>query len=134
MALRAVLFLSFLLFAGCGKNPSEKLAQISEEFVYGALAFSPSAATGAGLHTYQGVKLDETLDDLSTAALDKQRRFYEKYRDKLADIKVDTLDPEDKADYTIIQNQVALTLFDLGEIHSAMHSPQSYVETLGNAL
>src|SRR5882757_7960469 len=97
MALRGVLFLSILLFAGCGKNPSEKLAQISEEFVYGVLAFSPSAATGAGLHSYQGVNLDETLDDVSTAALDKQRKFYEKYRDKLAGIKLDQLAPEDRA-------------------------------------
>src|SRR5882762_4993588 len=84
MASRAALLLSLLLLAGCGKSPSEKLAQVSEEFVYGALAFSPSAATGAGLHEYRGMKLDEMLDDVSTAALDKQRRFYEKYRDKLA--------------------------------------------------
>jgi len=53
MAKRAASLLSILilLLAGCGKNPSEKVAQISEEFVYGALAFSPSTATGIGLHS-----------------------------------------------------------------------------------
>src|SRR5712692_7467873 len=134
MVNRALLLLPILLLAGCGKNPSEKVAQISEEFVYGALAFSPSAATGAGLHTYQGVNLDEALDDLGPAAMEKQRKFYEKYRDKLAAIKPEQLTPEDKADYTILQNQIALTLLDLNEIHPEMHAPQTYVETLGNGL
>ena len=134
MVSRVALLLSLLLLAGCGKSSKEKLAQISEEFVYGALAFSPSAATGAGLHTYQGMKLDEMLDDASAAAMEKQRKFYEKYRDQLASIKTGELDAEEKADYTIIQNQIALALLDLTELHPEMHAPQTYVETLGNAL
>ena len=56
--------LSLVLFAvGCGKSPSQKLTALSEEFVYGSLAFSPSAATAAGLHQYQKQNLDEMLDD-----------------------------------------------------------------------
>src|SRR5678815_5014004 len=82
-----------VLAAGCGKSSSKKLAQLSEEFVYASLAASPSAATSAGLHLYQGVKLDEILDDLSPAALDKQRRFYEKYRDQLAALKTAPSNP-----------------------------------------
>jgi uncharacterized protein (DUF885 family) len=34
----------------------------------------------------------------------------------------------------IIQDQIALNLLDLEEIHSAQHNPTTYVETLGNAL
>src|SRR4051794_38898159 len=134
MVIRLALLLIFLFLAGCGKNPSEKLAQISEEFVYGVLAFSPSAATGAGLHSYHSVNLDEMLDDVSPAALDKQRRFYEKYRDRLAGIKVGELSPEDRADYTILQNQIGLALLHLTEVHPETHAPQTYVETLGSAL
>src|SRR5206468_1673372 len=113
---------------GCGKSPTEKLARISEEFVYGALAFSPSNATATGLHEYQGVKLDDILDDVSSSSFEKQRRFYDKYREQLAQIKVDELAPEDKADYAILQNQIALALFDLNDFHSEMHAPQNYVE------
>ena len=134
MVMRVTLLLLLLLLAGCGKSPSEKLAQISEEVVYGALAFSPSAATSAGLHNYQGMKLDEMLDDVSPSTFDKQRRFYDKYRDQLAEIKSDQLTPEEKADYTILQNQIALARLDLNEIHSELHAPQMYVETLGSAL
>jgi len=127
--------LPLLLFAaGCSKTPSEKLARLSGDFVYGALAFSPSAATGAGLHSYQGKKLDEMLDDLSPQAIDQQRKFYLKYSGELEDLKTDRLAPEEKADYGILKNQIALALLDLNEFHPVNHAPQLYVETLGNAL
>lgn len=127
--------LSLVLFAvGCGKTPAQKLTALSEEFVYGSLAFSPSAATAAGLHQYQKQNFDEMLDDFGAQSLAKQRTFYEKFGARLADLKTGELTPEDRADLTILQDQIALNLLDLTEIHSHLHSPQLYVETLGNAL
>jgi uncharacterized protein (DUF885 family) len=134
MAKLAALLCMVLLAVGCGKSPSQKLTALSEEFVYGSLAFSPSAATAAGLHQYQKQNLDEMLDDLSAQNLARQRAFYEKFRDRLADLNIGELTPEDRADLTILQDQIALNLLDLAEIHSHQHSPQLYVETLGNAL
>ena len=127
--------LSLVLFAvGCGKTPAQKLTALSEEFVYGSLAFSPSAATAAGLHQYQKQNFDEMLDDFGAQSLAKQRTFHEKFGARLADLKTGELTPEDRADFTILQDQIALNLLDLTEIHSHLHSPQLYVETLGNAL
>ena len=63
------------LLAGCRSNPSEKLAKLTEEFVYTTLSFSPSAATSAGLHEHQKQKLDDIRDDLSPASLDRQKKF-----------------------------------------------------------
>jgi len=120
--------------AGCRKNPSEKLALLSDDFVNSVLGASPSAATAAGLHLYQGIKLDEILDDFSPAAMDRQRRSYEKFRTRLAEIRTEALSPEEKADYSIIENQIELALLDLNEIHSEAHAPQMYAEILGNAL
>ncbi|MCU1233333.1 MAG: hypothetical protein JWP63_1300 [Candidatus Solibacter sp.] len=134
MAKLAAILLVLTLAVGCGKNSAKKLGDISEEFVLGSLAFSPSAATSAGLHEYQGQKLDEMLDDNSPANLARQNRFYEKIKDRLSSLKQEDLTPEDRADLTIMQDQIALTLLDFNEIHTSMHSPQSYVETLGNAL
>jgi uncharacterized protein (DUF885 family) len=134
MAKFAALF-SLLLFAvGCGKSPSQKLTALSEEFVYGSLAFSPSAATAAGLHQYQKRNLDEMLDDFGEQNLARQRTFYQKFAARLSDFKTAELTPEDRADLSILQDQIALSLLDLTEIHSHQHSPQMYVETLGNAL
>src|SRR5205085_10714563 len=107
---------------------------LSEEFVYTTLSFSPATATGVGLHQYQGQNLDEQLDDMGTASLDRQRRFYEKFRDRLAGLKPDNLGPEDRADLTILQDQVSLALLEATEIRSHLHNPTVYVETLGNAL
>ncbi len=127
--------LSCVLFAvGCGKTPAQKLAALAEEYVYGSLAFSPSAATAAGLHQHQKQKLDEMLDDFSAESLAKQRTFSEKIRDRLADLKTGELTPEERADLTILQDQIALYLLNFTEINSHLHSPQLYVETLGNAL
>jgi uncharacterized protein (DUF885 family) len=127
--------LCLALFAvSCGKTPAQKLTALSEEFVYGSLAFSPSSATAAGLHQYQKQNLDEMLDDFSAESLSRQRTFYEKFGNRLADLKTGELTAEDHADLTILQDQIALNLLDFNEIHSHLHSPQLYVETLGNAL
>src|SRR5262249_10338774 len=111
-----------------------QLAELTEQFVYTSLAFSPSQATASGLHEYQGQKLDDMLDDLGPAAIDKQRKFYEKMYQGLSGIKDEQLSPEERADLQMLRDQNALALLDLNEIHTPLHSPQSYVEILGNAL
>ncbi len=134
MAKLATLLALVLFAAACGKSPSEKLTSLSEDFVYASLAFSPSSATAAGLHQYQKQNLDDMLDDFSAENLSRQRTFYEKFRDRLAALNTANLTAEDRADLAILQDQIALNLLDLTEIHSHLHSPQLYVETLGNAL
>ena len=121
---RTFVLAAVMLLPGCSKSLSDKLADLSDEFVTQSLAFSPSAATAAGLHSFQGIKLDEMLDDVSSASLDKQRRFYEKSRDRLAEIKPAALSPEEQADYAILQDQIGLQLLDFQDIHSYSHSPQ----------
>jgi uncharacterized protein (DUF885 family) len=123
-----------LLLAGCGRSPSERLSRLSEEFVHTTLSFSPSAATSAGLHAYDGKNLDESLDDISPATLAKQQRFYESVRNRLKNIDPAGLSAEDRADMTILQDQTELALLDFTSIHTSLHNPTSYVETLGNAL
>lgn len=133
MKLVAILPL-LLLAAGCGPSPSERFAKLSEEFVYTTIAFSPAGATSVGLHQYNNQNLDEQLDDVSPAALDKQRQFYHNFRDRLSALDPAKLTAEDRADLRIIQDQIALGLLDLEEVHSEQHNPTTYVETLGNAL
>jgi uncharacterized protein (DUF885 family) len=131
---RVLVFAALVVAAGCGKNPTEQLAQLSTEYVYTTLSFSPSLATSVGLHEHEKQKLDEMLDDISPQALDKQRRFYQKFQERLNGLKTEKLSPEDKADLSILQDQTALQLLELNEIHTHSHNPTVYVETLGNAL
>ena len=83
-----------------------------------------SAATSAGYHEHNGVRLDEKLDDLTPSGIQEQRQFYFVFRDRLGLIKPESLSPEERADYQIIQNQI-----DLAQSRSAPHpelSPQSH--------
>jgi uncharacterized protein (DUF885 family) len=130
----ALVVLFGVLTVGCGSRPADDLPRLSEEFVYTTLSFSPSAATSVGLHEYQKQNLDDLLDDVGTAAREKQRRFYAAFRDRLAALRTDQLTVEDQADLTILKDQTELALLDLTEIHSHLHNPAHYVETLGNAL
>jgi uncharacterized protein (DUF885 family) len=134
MAKPVVLLPLLLIAAGCGGSPSERFARLSEEFVSTYLSFSPSSATSTGLHHYQKLNLDEMLDDMSPANLDKQRRFYQDFRERLSGFNPQKLSADERADLSILQDQIALNLLDLDEVHSHLHNPTLYVETLGNAL
>jgi uncharacterized protein (DUF885 family) len=134
MAKFAAVVFVLLIAAGCRSDPSEKLAGLTEEFVFTTVAFSPTTATSIGLHQYQKQKLDDLLDDMSPPSLDKQTHFYEDFAARLHQLPADRLTPEDRADLAILEDQCSLALLDLKEIHSALHNPTRYVETLGNGL
>ena len=128
-----VLVAPILLLMSCSHDPTD-FGKLSDEFVYTTLSFSPAGATAAGLHEYNHEKLDDMLDDFTPAALDRQRKFYEDFRKRLNELKPASLSAEDRADLDILQDQISLSLLDLNEVHTPLHSPTLYVETLGNAL
>ncbi|MGB6944303.1 MAG: DUF885 domain-containing protein [Bryobacteraceae bacterium] len=110
------------------------LSTLTDDFVYGSLALSPTSATSAGYHEHKGVNLEDQLDDFSAAGIDQQHKFYSDFHNRLAAIQQDSLSAEDRADYQIIDNQVNLSLLELDQIQSYRHNPTVYVELVGNAL
>ena len=127
----------FFLVAGCKpQQESQKpdFSKLTEDFVYDSLALSPTSATQAGYHEHQGVKLDEKLDDFSPAGIQAAQTFYSNFKTRLLAIDPQTLSPEDRADYQIIQNAIDLSLQDLQEVQGYRHNPTIYVELIGNAL
>ena len=83
---------------------------------------------------HAGIPLDERLDDVSRGGIQERRQFYSGFRDRLALIKPESLSPEERADYQIIQNQVKLELLDQRHIQDYRHNPTVYVEMIGNAI
>lgn len=108
--------------------------QLTEEFVYTNLRFSPVTATQVGYHQHQGVVLDELLDDLSGGAIEAQRKFNTNFLRRLERIKPERLPAEDRADYDILRGQCELSLLELNTIQNYRHNPTYYVELIGNAL
>ena len=88
--------------------PPLQLAPLVEEFVHESLAFSPVGATAAGYHRHRGVLLDDKLDDYSPAGIDRQRRFYRDFRQKLAALRSEQLAPAERADHEILAGQIEL--------------------------
>lgn len=119
---------------------SASFAKLAEEFVFTTLAFSPANATQTGLHerrdpaTGQRVILDQMLDDYSRASIERQRRYYERVRVRLAAIPSGRLDPQTRADYELLQNATAYALFALTRERAYTWKPQMYPELLGSAL
>lgn len=122
------------MLSGCTRHTPADLGKLSDEFVFTSLSFSPSGATAAGLHEYNNQKLDDLLDDFTPAALDRQRRFYDGFRQRLNGVKAEALSAQERADLAILQDQISLALLDLNAIHTPLHNPTQYVEALGNAL
>ena len=128
-------FVFALSLTNC-KMPGEQqdFSKVTDDFVFGSLALSPISATSAGYHEHHGVHLDDKLDDLTGSGIQEQRQFYFGFRDRLAVIKPESLSPEERADYRIIENQIDLAILDLRRIQSFRHNPTLYVELLGAAL
>jgi uncharacterized protein (DUF885 family) len=125
-----------MLIVGCSRSepPRSDFEKLSHDLIYGSLALSPVSATQAGLHDYNGVPLDEIIDDYSAQGLDNQRKFYEGFKGQTAALDINSLDREQKADLRVINDNIALSLLELGTIQSYKHNPTIYVELAGNAV
>lgn len=121
--------------AACGRKPdAQSFDRLTQEFVEGVLAFSPVTATASGYHVHQGRKLDEELDDLSGAGIERQRAFWRDWQKRLSGLDLKSLDAEARADAGLMRNQAESALLDLDVLESWRRNPTVYVELIGSAL
>jgi uncharacterized protein (DUF885 family) len=120
---------------------TQKFAALSDQFMKDSLALSPVSASAAGYHTHldsktgQKIELDALLDDLSLESIAQQRAFYAAWRDRFhTETPVSSLDPEDAADWQLIDDQIGLNLLEFDKIQNYRHNPTVVVELIGNAL
>ena len=120
---------------------SSKFAALSDRFVKESLALSPTSASGAGYHlhldpkTNKKIELDALLDDMSLKAMGEQRAFYVHWRERFrTETPLAALDPQDAADWQLIDDQIGLNLLEFDKIQDYRHNPTVPVELIGNAL
>jgi len=118
-----------------------KFAQMTDEFVKDSLALSPVNASGAGYHkhtdpkTGKTIELDAQLDDVSAPGMAAQETFYRAWRQRFQnETPIASLNPQDAADFRLIDDQIALNLLEFEKIQNYKHNPTVYVELLGNGL
>jgi uncharacterized protein (DUF885 family) len=120
-------------------NP--RFLALCDRFVKESLALSPVGASQAGYHkhldpkTKKTVELDAELDDVGAKGFDEQLRFYREWRQRFQkETPIASLNPEDAADYRLIDDQISLGLLELEKIQNYKHNPTVFVELLGNGL
>lgn len=124
-----------LLSASCSrKSSSDDFRKFTDDAVYNILSFSPVTASGQGLHRYNGEDFDRELDDPGYQSVQRQRNYYADLHKRLEAFDKDSLQPEDRADYDILEYQIGLALFDIDIAQSWRHSPQTFVEIVGTGL
>lgn len=123
-----------LLLAACA-GKYQNFEMYLNEFVYSTLAFSPTLASSQGFFRFASDSLRENLDDYAPQTMNRQRAFYQKFRDGLREqVRLEKLAPQDKADHDLIQDQIGLYLLDFEHVQSWKHNPTVYVEMIGNGL
>jgi uncharacterized protein (DUF885 family) len=122
-------------------DAAQKFAALSDQFMKDSLALSPANASAAGYHihtdpkTGQKIELDALLDDMSLESIAAQRDFYANWRERFhTETPLSSLDPEDAADWQLIDDQIGLNLLEFDKIQSYRHNPTVVVELIGNAL
>jgi uncharacterized protein (DUF885 family) len=120
---------------------SQKFAALSDEFIKGSLVLAPATASSAGYHTYidpktgKTIALDAELDDMSLQSMATQRAFYAHWRERFrTETPPASLDPQDAAEWQLIDDQIGLSLLEFDKIQNYRHNPTVPVELIGNAL
>lgn len=121
-------------FAATAATPQARADALVTEFVYGGLALTPVAATGAGYHVHGKLRLDGRWDDYSAAGIRRSREFNHQLLRRLDDLKSAPLDGERQADLDIVRDTVNLNLLEFERLQNFRHNPTVYVELVGNGL
>lgn len=130
--MRFVLVLA-LLFVGCtqpGPHTGEitnPFADLTNDYFLAMFEYSPTAATAAGLHTY-----DAKLDDLSATAVANRIAKLKTFQARLAAVKTQTAD--DAVDAEFLASQINAEVYDLETLQTWKRNPMHYIELAGGAV
>lgn len=118
-----------------------KFATLSEQYMYESLVLSPVSASYAGYHKHKDpksgkeIELDAILDDVSPKGYEEQLAFYRGWQKKFRTaVSPEKLNLQDKADWRLIDDNIALSLLQLEKIQPQRYNPTTFVELLGNGL
>jgi len=120
--------LVFLSISNCERRDMEdqKFKELAEEFLEGFYQAHPVWATFIGEHRY-----DHLLDDFSTQAIQAEILRLRLFAEKMKSIDTLKLNPINKVDYKILQNQIEEQLLSYEELRPFEKSPVMYSHLIG---
>jgi len=98
-----------------------RLDEIAEQYIAFSFQNSPTWATDAGVHQYDG-----QLEDYSKQAIAKEQSGYEKFLQRLEDVSSSNLSLSDRIDLQLLKNDCQSRLLNLKEIRGWQKNPDLY--------
>ncbi len=132
LALLLTFFLLLLLpLSNCERKDMEdqKFQQLANEFLEGYYQAHPVWATFIGDHRY-----DDQLDDYSIEAVQEEILRLRLFAERMKSIDTLKLDPVNKVDYLILENEIQSQLLRYEELRPFENSPVMYTRIIGGAI
>jgi uncharacterized protein (DUF885 family) len=110
--------------------PPDSWNALADDYIDQAVfALNPSAATAAGVHTY-----DAQLEDFSRAGIDKQLAILKKFEQRTLAFDPKSLSPMDSADREMLLGAIRGSLLSLETIRIWEKDPDSYSSSAANSV
>ncbi len=115
--------------AGPAVPPNQRLDALAEELLAFDLATQPVLGTWLGVHSG-----DERLDDVRLDPQAQRATRLRALQERLRQIPIDELDPLHRYDRIVLDEQIAIELFELVELRPLERSPLFYAELVATSL
>lgn len=111
------------------QDANTQFAELSKRFLDEYPALSPVNATGLGDHRY-----DSLIDEISEAARDKERAFYQRWLTELANINRSQLNRDNQTDHVLLTRKLQNDLWFLDGLKEWEWNPIAYTQLAGGAI
>ncbi len=120
-----LLFGFALLSRAAEPSTDAEFEKVAEEYIKGWLAAHPIAATGLGLHEYDG-----RINDHTRLSIDAELTRLKRFDKRLKEFDLAKLGPRAAIDLRILQAAVKKDLFEMVEMGSFELNPMTYAQAL----
>ena len=126
-----VLMLAFVFCMPAFGNQSsnEQWENLAARFLDEMPALSPVGATSMGDHRFDG-----ELDEVSADARRSEAGFIRRYQAEMASIDREQLDRAHQVDFTLLEHELASSLWTLEELQPWAWNPLTYTQLAGGAI
>lgn len=107
----------------------EPLSHFVDDYLGYLYELRPTAATFDGVHAH-----DDHVEDFSRAAIDRQLRDLGGFARRLANIREQTLSPDERLDRAMLESDVQARVLEIERTRNHERNPQLYADTLATTL
>lgn len=108
------------------RSPDVQFDRLAKQYIDESPALSPIGATTLGDHRF-----DSAIEDISEAARQHERVFYQRFLGELAKVEKKSLSRENQVDYQLLTQQLRGDLWRLDVLQEWAWNPVAYTQLTG---